>query len=223
MDAKTSRRLKKILIHMKERCYNPQDKRYKDWGARGITVCEEWLNDANAFVSWAITNGYKDGLSIDRIDNDGSYCPDNCRWVTLAENNQNRRSSRFYTINGETKNLTQWCEEYSVSWSMVYKRLQMGWDIESALTTPKRSRDRDSLIGQKFGRLTVTKFSHVSKNRQSYYECVCDCCKTCVVNANKLLSGHTRSCGCLQYEMRHNSDKTAHKKEFLNIKTAKIK
>lgn len=206
----------KVFIHMKERCYDETDRRYKDWGGRGITICQEWIENPNSFLRWAENSGYVPGLTIDRIDNDKGYSPENCRWVSIAENNQNRRSTRFYTIDGETKNLQQWCDAYSVSWSMVNKRLELGWDIKSALTTPKKQRDTSSLIGKTFGRLVVVRFSHIDKNRKSYYECLCSCGKTTTVDAQKLKSGHTQSCGCMQYEMRKNLGNAIHSKQSCN-------
>lgn len=185
---------------MKNRCYNPDDKRYGDWGGRGIQICNEWLNDPELFVRWSIENGYQEGLTIDRIDNDGNYCPENCRWVTVQENNQNRRSNRNFTYNGKTQNLQQWCYEYNVSRSMVNKRLDLGWDFEKALLTPKRDRDRQSLIGLRFGKLTVLEFVGKDKHRQSLFSCQCDCGNMVVVNGNKLKSNHTNSCGCYQKE-----------------------
>lgn len=213
MDATTRRKLLKVFSHMRERCYDQADRRYKDWGGRGIKICQEWLDNPNNFIQWAENSGYLPGLTIDRVNNNGDYSPENCRWVSIAENNQNRRSTRFYTIDGETKNLQQWCETYSVSRSMVNKRLQMGWDIKSALTTPKRERDTSSIVGKKFGRLEVVRFSHIGKNRQSYYECLCSCGNSAIVNANKLITGHTRSCGCMQYEMRKNLGNNTHSKQ----------
>ena len=189
---------------MKERCYDPKSRSYKDYGARGIQICDEWLNDPNSFVKWALENGYEPGLSIDRIDNDGNYKPENCRWVTLAENNQNRRSSRFFTINGETKNMTQWCKIYDINWSTVDRRLQLGWGVEKAFTAPIRSRDKTSLISRKFGKLTVVKFVGARKSNESLFECLCECGNKTIVPAGKLKSGHTRSCGCIQTEMRRN-------------------
>lgn len=200
MDKKTRSSLIKIFNHMKERCYDETDRRYADWGGRGIRICQEWLNDREKFIDWAINNGYKTGLSIDRIDNDGDYCPENCRWVTLSENNQNRRSCRFYTLNGKTQNLQQWCDEYNISRSMVNKRLAMGWDFEKALTTPKKTRNTTDLIGKRYGRLIVVEFSHVGRNRKSYYKCLCDCGNYTITDKTKLDSGHTSSCGCLQRE-----------------------
>ena len=193
----TSRKnLVKVFHHMQSRCYNPNDKLYKDWGGRGIKICNEWVENIDSFVSWAISNGYQKGLTIDRIDNNGDYFPDNCRWVTLAENNQNRRSSIFYTYNGKTQNLQQWCNEYGISRSMVNKRLKMGWDFEKALFTPKQTRDKESIIGNKYGLLTVIDFAGVDKNRQSLFKCKCDCGNIITVNRNKLETGHTSSCGC---------------------------
>lgn len=196
----TSKKLKKVFVHMKERCYNPNDKRYEDWGGRGIQICDEWLSDPETFVRWSIENGYDEGLTIDRVDNNGNYCPENCRWVTKAENNQNRRSSRYYTYNGKTQNLQKWCDEYNASRSMVNKRLQLGWEFDKALLTPKKTRDQESLVGMRFGRLTVLEFVGKDKFRQSLFRCQCDCNTILIVNGNKLKTNHTSSCGCFQKE-----------------------
>lgn len=211
MDRNIRKRLQKTFSHMKERCYDESDKRYADWGGRGIGICPEWLENPESFIEWSVAHGYEIGLTIDRIDNDKDYSPDNCRWVTLAENNQNRRSSRFYTFNGKTMNLTQWCKEYQMSRSMVNKRLEMGWDFEKAITTPKRQRNTQELVGMKFGRLTVLEYSgfNHSNNRNTDYLCQCDCGNTVIVPANKLKSGHTKSCGCIQKEIASKTIKKA--------------
>ena len=88
-------KLYQVWIDMKRRCHAPKHARYKNYGLRGITVCIEWRMEYKAFYDWAQNNGYQEGLTIDRIDNDGNYCPENCRWVTNAENCRNTRRTKL--------------------------------------------------------------------------------------------------------------------------------
>lgn len=104
---------------MKARCYNKSDARYADWGGRGITVCDQWKNSFEAFYEWAMENGYQKELSIDRIDNNGNYCPENCRWATPKEQSRNRRSNVNITIGNSTRTLTEWCEIFHVDYANV--------------------------------------------------------------------------------------------------------
>lgn len=85
-------RLYRIWANMKTRCYNKMDPHYSRWGGRGVKICNEWINDFKAFYDWAIKNGYQDNLSIDRINNDGNYEPNNCRWATIKQQNNNKRN-----------------------------------------------------------------------------------------------------------------------------------
>ena len=122
---------------MKNRCYNKNDSHYPRWGGRGIQICSEWLFDFDNFREWALYNGYADNLTIDRINNDGNYCPDNCRWVTVAEQNNNQRTNRLITYNGKTQNLKQWSKELHINYGTLLSRLdESKWSIEKAFTTP---------------------------------------------------------------------------------------
>lgn len=188
---------------MKSRCYNEKDKRYNRYGGRGIKICKEWLDSYDEFEKWALENHYEESLSIDRIDNDGDYCPENCRFVTIKENNQNRCTSRFYTYKGETKNLMQWCTEFGMNYNTVKFRLIRGWSFDRAISEPIIKRNREELIGKRFGRLTVLEYAgdeYIGSDNNSRYICQCDCGNTTIVGQGKLKSGHTKSCGCLQRE-----------------------
>lgn len=118
---------------IKDRCYNKNSKRYKDYGGRGVAVCSEWKNDFQAFYNWSMNNGYKKGLQIDRIDNNGNYEPDNCRFATAKENANNRRSNRYITVNNITHTLSEWCNILNLKYKKVTTRLYRGWSIERAL------------------------------------------------------------------------------------------
>ena len=124
-----------IWSSMKNRCLNPMCKDYDFYGGRGIKVCEEWKDFKN-FDKWAMQNGYKEGLSIDRIDTDGNYCPENCRWITIREQCYNRRSNHYIEYNGKSQTITQWAEEYGITEQVLSGRLRKGWSIEKALTHP---------------------------------------------------------------------------------------
>ena len=131
-------RISDIYGAMKKRCYSPNSVNYNNYGGRGITICDEWLGvDGDLrFYRWSLEHGYSDELSIDRIDNNKGYSPDNCKWSTRQEQNDNKRSSRFITYNGETKTITQWARELGFRKGRVIDmRLKRGWSIEEALTT----------------------------------------------------------------------------------------
>ena len=119
---------------MKNRCRCPSSPAYKNYGGRGITVCDEW-NDYISFKKWALSNGYNDNLTIDRINVNGNYCPENCRWITKEVQAGNTRTNTFYTINGETHFLNEWSRIYGIKPATIIQRIQHGWDPERAITT----------------------------------------------------------------------------------------
>lgn len=124
---------------IKYRCYNDNAINYKDYGARGIAVCSEWLHDFQAFYEWSISHGYSDNLTIDRIDANKYYSPNNCQWVDMKQQARNRRSNRNYTINGETHCLMDWCELLNIEYKKVWARLnQLGWNIYDSLELNER-------------------------------------------------------------------------------------
>ena len=121
---------------MLQRCYNENDVNYHLYGGRGIEVHPDWREDFVKFHTWSIENGYTEGLTIDRIDNDGSYTPSNCRWATQKTQCNNTSRNVTYTYNGMTKNITQWAEYIGINKNTLYARLRiLNWSIEKALTT----------------------------------------------------------------------------------------
>ena len=138
---KDTSKLYKSWAHLKSRCLNPNDPKYPDYGGRGITVCDRWINGdgtLSGFECFAADMGPHPGkgYTIDRIDNDGPYAPENCRWSTAAEQARNTRRTRHYTLNGETLCLTDWARRNGMSDRTLRMRLLAGWDIERALHTP---------------------------------------------------------------------------------------
>ena len=125
-------RLFRIWSGIKTRCYNRNDKAYQKYGGRGILICDEWL-DFKSFHAWALNNGYNDTLSIERIDVNGNYCPENCKWIALPEQTRNRTTSRKFTINGITKTMSEWARENNLSTAVVFGRLKRGDSIQEAL------------------------------------------------------------------------------------------
>jgi hypothetical protein len=129
-------KLAAVRTHMLQRCYNIKNKSYHNYGGRGITVCEAWRTNPISFYDWAFSSGYKVGLSLDRINNDGNYEPDNCRWVGRKEQSNNTRANHYITYKGETKTIANWTEELQFSNGLISSRLLKGWTEEEALTLP---------------------------------------------------------------------------------------
>ena len=131
-----SERLHRIWLAMRNRCNNPRTPRYSDYGGRGIVVCDEW-DSYSVFENWAMSHGYTDELTIDRIDNNESYSPENCRWSTVKEQNRNTRKNHLISFNGETHCISEWAEITGLSSVCIQNRIRYGWSINDILTKPK--------------------------------------------------------------------------------------
>jgi hypothetical protein len=132
----TLKRLKSIYRGMKRRCCNPKDPSHKNYGGRGIAICDEWVNDFWAFSKWAVNNGYSDDLTIERIDNDKGYSPENCVWADRSWQALNRRTNHYITYKGHTNCISTWARLYGLPETVLHGRIQRGWDFEKAIKTP---------------------------------------------------------------------------------------
>ena len=121
--------------NMKRRCYLKTAKYYKNYGGRGIRVCDEWRDNYGSFLEWALANGWQEKLQLDRIDNDGNYEPNNCRWIPQRKNLLNRRTNYYITYKGKKQTVTEWSKELGINVRTLTKRLRV-WDVEKAFTTP---------------------------------------------------------------------------------------
>lgn len=141
----TRTRIYRIWQNMKNRCRHPNNPRYKDYGARGITYCEEW-EKFELFYEWAQKTGYNDKLTIERIDNNKGYSPDNCRWATTEEQQYNKRTTHFLTYKGETKSMAEWSKIKGIKLQTLAARINhMHWDVEKALETPPMHSGKDKV------------------------------------------------------------------------------
>ena len=131
-----NKHLYSIWIGMKRRCYNEKCDRYKDYGARGISICNDWLSNFDNFADWAHENGYCIGLSIERNDVNGDYEPNNCCWISLSKQKLNTRQTKWIEYKGERKPLVVWCEELDLPYDAIHNRIDQGWDVEKAFITP---------------------------------------------------------------------------------------
>lgn len=129
-------KLNSVWKSMKQRCGNPNNKDYPGWGEKGITVCHEWANDFKCFYDWSIKSGYSDGSSIDRIDNEKGYSPENCRWATQTEQANNRSDNRTFLYKGKMSTLSELARMSSNKYSTIQTRINLGWSVQSAVETP---------------------------------------------------------------------------------------
>ena len=127
---------------MKKRCMNEEYKDYDAYGGRGIAVCDRWMDFKNFYEDMG---SKPEGMSLDRIDNNGNYCPENCRWATTSQQARNKRSSRYLTHNGRTLCLADWSAETGIGQSVLTHRLKLGWEIERVLSISDLQRKRKLL------------------------------------------------------------------------------
>lgn len=133
----TGTRLYQAWENMRARCNRKSSREYENYGGRGISVCEEWQASYESFKKWALSNGYADNLTLDRIDTNGNYEPSNCRWISNQLQQYNKRNNRNITFNGKTQTLNQWAKELGIIPKTLQGRLdKSGWSVEKALTTP---------------------------------------------------------------------------------------
>lgn len=123
-------RLYRIWTQIKTRCNNSNYEHFNRYGGRGIKICNEWSEDFSKFKDWAIQNGYDENLEIDRIDNDGNYEPDNCRWQSRVVQVRNRSNTVYLEHDRLKKPLKEWCEMYGVNYKLAHQRYRKGWDFE---------------------------------------------------------------------------------------------
>ncbi len=123
--------------NMIRRCEDSRAPDYNRYGGRGISVCEEW-HDLSAFLEWAYTHGWKENLTLDRIDNEGSYCPENCRWADYITQCNNRRSNIILEYDGKKMTVAQWSREIGIIPETLLQRLKRGWSVEDTLSKPLR-------------------------------------------------------------------------------------
>ena len=132
----SSKRIRHIWFAMMSRCYNKNNNRYKYYGEKGISVCEQW-KEYQDFKKWAYENGYSDELSLDRFpDLNKGYFPENCRWATAKEQGNNKTNNKIFIIDGISKTLQQWSDLYGINQSRILRRIKAGWDIKPAITQP---------------------------------------------------------------------------------------
>lgn len=138
----TGTRIFRIWCGIRDRCKNTNNPRARDYVGRGITVCEEW-SDYLIFKHWAMLHGYREDLTIDRIDNLGNYCPENCRWVTTKTQNCNTRRTKNVTFNGKTQPIKYWAIEFGISYSTLIRNVnRYGFEKAIEICTAKRNKQR---------------------------------------------------------------------------------
>ncbi len=163
--------LKHCWTNMRTRCNNPRSEKYRDYGGRGITVCKEWSHFKD-FYNWAILAGYKERLTLDRIDVNGNYCPENCRWATATQQARNTRVNRRIAYNGETHCVAEWAEIFGIPMKLLSARINKGWSMKDACSSPLRKHVKTfqrtcSVCGKRF---TTTSYRAINCSKSCGYK-----------------------------------------------------
>lgn len=142
---KYNRLYRSVYTGIKQRCLNPKCKDYPKYGGRGIKICQEWLDDFDNFYAWAYANGYdetapKGQCTLDRINVNGNYCPENCRWISIREQNSNKNNNHSVTYCGETHTIAEWARITGMSESALYNRANRNWDLDQMFSQNVRGR-----------------------------------------------------------------------------------
>lgn len=194
-DGLTRTRQYNIWKLMKERCYNESNISYKNYGGRGIRICDEWLiNDFEGFknfYNWSLENGYEDDLTIDRIDVNGNYEPNNCRWATRRQQGMNKRDNTYIEYNGKTQTMQEWCEELNIKQSTLSHRYNEGLR-------------GDELFADINNKIDLNKYKYISKNNHGLYIVKVGCkyigCRKTEEEAIMLRDGYINSLENLDYK-----------------------
>lgn len=131
-------KLYQVWLNMRRRCYEPTNKRWEHYGGKGIQVCGEWKDDYLAFREWAMSNGYKKSLTLDRVDNDGDYCPENCRWADLKTQQNNTSRNRWVEFEGKKYTVSQLADRLGLTYTALLHRLDRGWPMERIASQKQR-------------------------------------------------------------------------------------
>ena len=137
-------RIYRIYENMKQRCYNPNNEKYKNYGGRGIKICDEWLNDFMSFYTWGMENGYADNLSIDRIDVNGDYCPENCRFANEKVQSRNRQNNVYVDYEGRKMTLAEAAERTKINYMVLQTRHKKGDRGKRLFRSVKKKQQRKS-------------------------------------------------------------------------------
>jgi len=184
-----------VWFSMIKRCHDHNNKYYCNYGGRGISVCDRWLG-FDGFDNFIEDMGHRPSknLSLDRIDNNGNYCPSNCRWATAKQQAQNRRSNRLITIDGNEKSVAEWADISGISQRTIRDRLDSGWDPKKAVFTNTRSEVK-IVIGEKFGKWTIIR-NDCEKVKSGSARCTvqCDCGNISTIRFYDLKVGKTTQC-----------------------------